>query len=449
MAKVEITLTANYVQKWGVWEGIRELVQNAKDGETEKGARMEVRCTDAGNLQIINRNAALPREALLIGFTTKDDNDETIGQFGEGLKLGTLALVRAGYKVTIYNGPEIWKPAIQRSSVYNADVLCFDITRSRARTPSHDLTVVVEDLGKDYWEEIRDRFVFLAKPKVIDTDTGSLILDQRMKGMVFVKGIYVQQINSEYGYDMRMAQTDRDRRMVNSWDLNWYSSKILGQAVFKKAARDENLLHNIYSLLAQGSPEVEKLDYHANREIVDGISELFIREHGDKAFPVSDMEESRRMSALGRVGVVCPATMRRVMNERFGTFEQFVEEYGQKQMHKYSWHELTLAEQTNINQVMDMFSLSKRPAPYMEVVDFGDEQVAGRFKDNTIHVARHVVADIRELLHTYAHEWAHNLAADDLDMLHKEAMGYLLADIALAAWDRLHLVEEVSHEAVS
>jgi hypothetical protein len=99
-----------------------------------------------------------------------------------------------------------------------------------------------------------------------------------------------------------------------------------------------------------------------------------------------------------------------------------------------------------------MFGLTGRKTLPMEVVDFADEQTAGKFRNSTIYVARKVVSDMKELLHTYVHEWAHNVFMDDLDMGHKEAMGYVLTEIALATWNLAILnknAKEADYEAGS
>ena len=38
MSKLELSINVNYLPAWKAWEGIRELVQNGKDAETEFNA---------------------------------------------------------------------------------------------------------------------------------------------------------------------------------------------------------------------------------------------------------------------------------------------------------------------------------------------------------------------------------------------------------------------------
>lgn len=128
--KIELSIKTDYLPKWGVFEGIRELIQNGRDAEIEFNAPLTVRHHD-NTLVIETTGKTLPHEALLFGFTTKTDKGELIGKFGEGLKLGVLALVRAGYETKIRSGSEIWTPRIERSERFDADVLVFHIEKGR------------------------------------------------------------------------------------------------------------------------------------------------------------------------------------------------------------------------------------------------------------------------------------------------------------------------------
>ena len=116
--KIELTIKVDYLPNWGVYEGIRELLQNGKDAETEYNAPLTVRYRkDSNTVGIENDGCPLPYEALLLGHTSKVGRPDLIGKFGEGLKLGILALVRTGLPVKIRSGGEVWVPSIQRSEL--------------------------------------------------------------------------------------------------------------------------------------------------------------------------------------------------------------------------------------------------------------------------------------------------------------------------------------------
>ena len=154
--KIEITVTKDYVGSWGEYEGIREIIQNGIDGEQEYGCKLQVSYTPNGKLAVENVGGSIPKEALLIGFTTKKDNEELIGKFGEGLKLGVLALLRAGNTVKIKNNGEIWTPVIEKSDNFNAEVLKFKITQ--AKKPAKGLRVLIGGVSREKMESLQAQF---------------------------------------------------------------------------------------------------------------------------------------------------------------------------------------------------------------------------------------------------------------------------------------------------
>ena len=90
MKKYELSLSRNYVSSWGIEEAIRELLQNAKDSNGEDVIDID---KSSGTITITNKNTSIPSSTLLLGNTSKGDDLDKIGQFGEGYKLALLVLV--------------------------------------------------------------------------------------------------------------------------------------------------------------------------------------------------------------------------------------------------------------------------------------------------------------------------------------------------------------------
>ena len=111
MAKYELSLSPEYVSHWGIVEAVREIFQNAIDQAAVqednpmffsyeknevKSAGWGMTYEQDGVLRIGNRDSILDAKSLLLGATTKRDDQKTIGQFGEGYKIATLVLLRSG-----------------------------------------------------------------------------------------------------------------------------------------------------------------------------------------------------------------------------------------------------------------------------------------------------------------------------------------------------------------
>ena len=112
-----------------------------------------------------------------------------IGKFGEGLKLGVLALVRAGHPVRIRSGSEVWVPSIERSEKFQADVLVFEIEKGRAEKDR--VSIEIGKITAGEWAEFKKCFLFLSKPlkdDAIATEYGTLLMTAEYAGKLFVKG---------------------------------------------------------------------------------------------------------------------------------------------------------------------------------------------------------------------------------------------------------------------
>ncbi len=57
-------------------------------------------------LELVNKFTSLHKRVLLLGFSKKSQKREVIGQFGEGLKIGALALARQGRVVSMETGED-------------------------------------------------------------------------------------------------------------------------------------------------------------------------------------------------------------------------------------------------------------------------------------------------------------------------------------------------------
>ena len=57
-------------------------------------------------------------------MTSKADNKDSIGSFGEGYKIALLVLKRLNYDVTVFNNEFIWKPEFRFHKGFEAETLC-------------------------------------------------------------------------------------------------------------------------------------------------------------------------------------------------------------------------------------------------------------------------------------------------------------------------------------
>lgn len=91
----ELTLSKDYTKNWGLQEALREIIQNAIDfSNEEENNIMSINYDEETSTLSIANNSILTKKTLLLGYTSKEDNPNSIGCFGEGYKLSLLVLNR-------------------------------------------------------------------------------------------------------------------------------------------------------------------------------------------------------------------------------------------------------------------------------------------------------------------------------------------------------------------
>jgi len=415
--KIQLTIKTSYLPNWDAYSGVRELLQNGRDAEIEHQAPMTVDWYN-DTLRIENEGATIPIKALLLGHTTKLGNSALAGHFGEGLKLAALVLTRAGHDVKIRNGSEVWIPSLEHSETFGEDVLTFNVTGGREY--KNRVRVEIGGITKEAWETMKECFLFLGKTKVsdrVDTYYGSLLLDPKMKGRVFVKGIFVQaDPEMNFGYDIKDVELDRDRRMVEAWNLKYHTKNILMTALSKR----EDLFTQFEELLHDPTTEVESIqDAYSMSNLpqlaVDFIANKFVQRHGADAVPVLTLSESKDIEHLGKRGIVVSKQLGTVLAKKLGDALQVKERLAKEETTRYGWSDLSATEKATLEDAVALINaVEALTLDTIEIVDFRDPKLMGQFKGTTgqILLAKKHLANADDTLATLVHETAHRGGGD-------------------------------------
>lgn len=410
MPKFILPIKSTYVSSWGLWETIRETVQNAKDEEDQNGHPMFIGWK-AGVLTMHNEGADLDRKALLIGHSGKTGSDLR-GKHGEGLDLALLAGVRLGRKIVIETKSERWTPSVSYSEEFGADCLAIN-TRAR-KVMGTGVTVTVE-VTEDEWNLYRGRFVFLstiADNKIVRVpNKGAILLEDSRKGQIYSRGIYVDTLpKMEYGYDLEHLDLDRDRRMVDVWNLQWILGSLYKDAM---ARRPELMSAKVYTMIRDGAEDTKQFAYHTDAESVASVVASFKLEHGEDAVPVSSISEAREMEHLGRRGIVVQDALRDTLKKDMGDFHTLTAKLKNEVVRSVAWADLSEGERANLTQATGLLdAISALPTSVesrLDIVEFRDSRIEGLYHADTgrISIAVKMLADPRKLLTVLVHEVAH------------------------------------------
>ncbi len=431
--RYESDIKRDYRPKWGFWEGVREVVQNAKDAQTEHSATLYVSHQN-GALVILNEGCVLDREALLFGHSSKAGRQDMIGQYGDGFKVGMLALVRSGHAVDVYTGGERWRPSIQRSNKFKADLLVWNIEEGLPY--KHRVQIQIKCTLAE-WQPLQKRFLFLGKPhpENIRTDDGMLLGDPDLDGCVFVKGIFIEKDPElQNGYNLFNASVDIDRKMVDEYHKRWYISNILAHA-----SKSPEMIDRTLALIADEAKDTEGLKNMTEvpEALAARAAEKFVARYGTSAIPVASTNDSEQATHHGRTGVVVGQMMMRVLASKLETLDKVKNRLESVVSHIYSWNELTPTEQqyfTESRELLSKAGIEEIDRVQINVVDFNDPTVGGLRREGKVYTARKEMTSKRSVLEVLVHECAHERGGGDLTEEHTQNIERIWSKVVEYLW---------------
>lgn len=324
-SKFELSIDVNYVKSWGIVEAVREFFQNSYDEEKQNPGNKSYFSYDKENkiLTIGNKFSILKSETLLLGCTSKEYDDNTIGKFGEGYKIATVVALRTGHNVTIYNygAKEVWTTKLVKSRKYNGRLVpTFYINKEfdwssffKTKDDERNLTIEISNITeKEYIDICKNNLnllpimhlnVDVVSPCRINTSFGSIITNEYFSGNVYVSGLFIyNNPQIKYGYDIKpdYVNLDRDRMTVNDFDLQWLTSKMWLESVTNNTNYIDDLVYmldnNCNDVLYINS--IIDLPSYTNSKNVDNVvSEVyskFINKYG-MVVPVTSDDMRRNL----------------------------------------------------------------------------------------------------------------------------------------------------------
>ncbi|XP_048238002.1 uncharacterized protein LOC124111395 [Haliotis rufescens] len=432
---IPLTVTSRYARSWGTWEGIRELVQNWHDGlhsmaamlddlPLDTSVKVEFRCEKnvteqkyeafiknpvskkekilghliynvlENRLMLTNECTALQKKILLLGYSAKADTKEVIGQFGEGLKIGALALVRQGHLVTMETGSDIWEFQLLHNEEFGEKVLSVVISERLEDLDSFNQGESDTELGKSeksytctkisgvenqHWKKFLPRFLFLRPPAdFVKTELGTLLLDPHHNGQLYMKGIWVSDLSQEdlaAGVDFVHLQLDRDRNAVpKPSEIDHQVSGMWIRALQKKPSLAEKYYHLLFN---DKYRDVRHAADYATPEMALVIADQFLKQYGDSAFPVLNNTEAADIQAvrdeLHRTAVLCNDTMIKLLikSGRYGNLNAALTQQRMKESVTVPYSSLSSEQRRVLQEAVSLTNMAD-PSFSLAVIDVID-----------------------------------------------------------------------------
>lgn len=275
----EITISPNYVSNWGINEAIREILQNAIDAD-KNGYKKSIYYS-GDTLYINNEGISLSAKDLILGCSSKSDQDGMIGKYGEGFKLALVVLLRKGMNVYVDNNDKLWSPSFKVSEQFGTQVL--NIKESDDGR-GEGLTFVISPVDQQLYNSLLNYFPCIDESfgNVVNCDNGQILLDKQFKGKMYVEGLYIQtDDNFQYGYNFNsdVVELDRDRKAINYYELRALTAQSIVTA--------EECNKEIFDAITKSCVDVRDIE-----EVIDEASESFLEEYREQFYEENELEEN-------------------------------------------------------------------------------------------------------------------------------------------------------------
>jgi hypothetical protein len=411
---IALTIDVNYLPDWGVREGLRELVQNWLDAADDIGQEGTVGYNSATKvLSLHNPGGDMSESALLIGKTSKLNRDDQRGQFGEGLKFGSLALAREERTVVVRTRNKIWRAKIQESPDFAGEkVLTWHVMDS---SPHNGVSVTISPVEHVEYQHIRNTFThFIDVGDAIETKVGRILLSPLMEGQVYVKGILVMESEDlKFGYDFSNIQVDRDRRMIRQTNLEsatanaWWYANASGH---EKASAE-----NILQMITDDYPDLKNARWW-NQSTKRQIAQAFLAKYPDTV-PVMNDGEVAALAHYGSTGRNVGQSLFNFLHGVEGIQDAEVVKWnlGRAPKKTYGYSELSEDKMQNflwaageLEAVLDNVDVLAR----VKIVDFHDPNLHGLHRGHGVEISSRMLVDKVETLQVLLHEFAHDYGID-------------------------------------
>lgn len=285
----ELSLVKTYVAHWEMAQAVREIIQNALDSDSPFVYEF-IKNDEAYSLRLNSEFATLSPTTLLLGATSKTDDDSAIGSFGEGYKIALLVLTRLGYDVDMFNGDKLWKPRFKFNSKFNEELLVIEETDLSHKNKG--LTFWIHGLSEDDTKLITASCIRMQNSigAIKRTSYGDILLDRPTE--LYVGGLYICKTNLTYGYNIKPEhiKLERDRQTVADFDLRY---------VTKEMWFETKEYEKIAELIEAETPDLEYAEYNAPELVKEACYKLFREKNPGKVIAKSNEE----MEALVKKGL--------------------------------------------------------------------------------------------------------------------------------------------------
>lgn len=212
----------DYLEHWEISHALREIFQNYLDFGYYDIQTTEEKNTGNLIVSIANKYTPSNLEFLRIGNSGKREDINTIGKYGEGLKMAFLVFKREGLKIKLRTQTHQFIPCTYTNELGE----CFGIEYKKHNIKTKDFTLFFT-LPKVYYEVFIKNIITSKDVIFKDEYYGEIV--KKPKGNIYVGRLFVTNMpnfSSAYNFNPARIPLDRDRAMPSSFDIIYAASMV-------------------------------------------------------------------------------------------------------------------------------------------------------------------------------------------------------------------------------
>ena len=403
---IQYPISIGYVSHWNELDVVREFLSNAYDSDNDFIVHY------ANNTLVIENKGVIPMEGFLLGNSIK--HSDSIGKFGEGMKIALLTALRLGMPVKIESGDFIAVPKV--SQMLNTSVLQIEFYQKEYQ----DKTIVKIENVQNF-NQYRDSFLFLKERKNYH---GNFLINE---SGIFVKGVRLPNVDkSLFGYNLDIELSDRDRTSASDYKS---ACKSVLYRYFKNTYTTDST-NIILKVLENEDSETIEYSFQFYGFISNSVSDFIRSIYGEKAV-LSDNPRSDKKAEWIGYRVITPK------NPFSKSILENIYQYSSKVSLNHEMSIIT-AHKINDNQKMNL-KIARKIAnkvgfDHKKILIYRNEgqEFVGLYKsiEGNIYLREDVLEDTEITIDTVIHELAHWYSnAGDLTTEHAHAMTKISAII--------------------
>lgn len=278
-----LNLSIDYCESWGTWEVAREIYANAKDADSD----FRVESPNKDTLIISTKTVPEFESLLIIGAGSKRNCRETIGQFGEGIKIAALAATRSLGSSLVLRLPDS-TVRFEFRSIGGHSVL-HAIKEDADTQDGYSCTLIMSGAGS------------VLENRTRKTQKAEVIRKSELGGtFIFSKGMWICENPNDnvlFSYNLPDISLNRDRSHADPFSIRWEVGKMLMGNMSDWVA--EEMLQNPNSFESRDC----YLESFANEKAIQCLESAFRKLYGPSAVIATDSDIREKVRAKNMIPV--------------------------------------------------------------------------------------------------------------------------------------------------